>query len=135
VGKVTPREGLSFIRDVFLTSGSCIECYREEDCRETRETVRQFADIAISVDTQGAATCHGVTVKNYDIEINNQIQDSTKTADKNDMVKNEKLVGSSESGERLTENLMLINDGMACKSDIKIVLAWSIISLYGLLNL
>ena len=74
-------------------------------------------------------------MKNYDIEINNQIQDSTKTADKNDMVKNEKLVGSSESGERLTENLMLINDGMACKSDIKIVLAWSIISLYGLLNL
>lgn len=135
VGKVTPRDEINFIREVFRTSGSCIECYREEDCRETRETIRQFADIAISLDSRGAATCHGVTVKNYDIEINNQIQDGTKTSDKNDMVKNEKLVGSSESGERLTANLMLINDGRACKSDIKIVLAWSIISLYGLLNL
>ena len=134
VGKVAPRDELSFIGEVFRSSGQFIECYREEDCRETRESLTQFADNAISLDTRGAATCHGVTVKNYDIEINNQIQDSTKTSDKNDMVKNEKLVGSYESGERLTENLMLINDGPACKSDIKIVLVWSLFSLYRLLN-
>ena len=133
VGKVAPRDDVNFIKEVFRSSGSCIECYREDDCRETRETVREFAEMAVRQEASEAATCHGVVIKNYDIEINNQIQDSAKTSDKNDMVKNEKLVGSSESGERLTENLMLINDGRACKSDIKIVLAWSIISFYGLL--
>jgi len=134
VGKVAPRDDVNFIKEVFRSSGSCIECYREDDCRETRETVREFAEMAVRQEASEAATCHGVVIKNYDIEINSDIQDSTKSLDNNHLVKNERLVGDSESAERLTENLILMNDSSTVNRCVKLQYSLMIFWIISCLN-
>lgn len=134
VGKVAPRDDVSFIQEVFRSAGRCIECYREDDCRETRETVREFAEMAVRQEASEAATCHGVVIKNYDIEINSDIKDSTKSLDNNYLVKNERLVGDSESAERLTENLIQMNDSSIVSSCVKLQYSLMIFWIISCLN-
>lgn len=121
VGKVTPRDDISFIKEVYQSAGSCIECYKETDCREARGRVNEFAMNAIKQTVHNGATCHGIAIENHDGDIiNSDIpSSSTKSAQSND-VRNEKLVGDSESAERLTENLILNNEASMCCLVVKI---------------
>ena len=66
---------------------------------------------AIKQTVDDGATCHGIAIENHDGGIINSdiLRSSTKSAQSND-VRNEKLVGDSESAERLTENLILKNE-------------------------
>ena len=114
VGKVAPRDNVSFTREVFGSAGRCLQC-RGEECVETADTVAEFAAAAVRADGAGVS-CDGVPVKNHDLELNNQMRDSAKSLGWGDVaVKNEKLVRKHESGERL------INDSCICRSNSKLI--------------
>ena len=75
-----------------------------------RDTVRQFADEAVKWNADGDIRCHGVAVKNHDVALS--------ITKKDDGVRNGKLVNSEfESAERLTDKLILMNDGSSKHSN------------------
>lgn len=101
---------------------------------EKQGRLLEFAEMAVRQEASEAATCHGVVIKNYDIEINSDIQDSTKSLDNNHLVKNERLVGDSESAERLTENLILMNDSSTVNRCVKLQYSLMIFWIISCLN-
>jgi len=111
VRRVAPTDDAGFIRQVFNSSGQCLSgCQELGDCHEMRDTVRQFADEAVKWNADGDIRCHGVAVKNHDAALS--------ITKKDDGVRNGKLVNSEfESAERLTDKLILMNDGSSKHSN------------------
>ena len=70
VGRLESRAS-SFTKEMFMTAGPCLQCNGQQ-CANTGQTMTSFADEAISLDDSGVATCHGLALKNYDIEISKE---------------------------------------------------------------
>ena len=106
IRKVAPRDEANFIDKIYASAGQCLQCHPDGDCQETPETVTNFAASAIKSDpVNGDVSCYGVAVKNHDIALGSAATTAY------DEVKNGKLV-NTESAERLTERLILMNDCM-----------------------
>jgi len=84
----------SFTKEMFMTAGDCLECEGEK-CGDTGERMTDFADRVISPESSGVATCQGLPVRNYDMEIIKELES---------LARKEKLVNRDyEADERLAE--------------------------------
>lgn len=92
VGRVEAED--SFTKEIFMTAGDCLECEGEK-CGDTGERMTDFADRVISPESSGLATCQGLPLRNYDMEIIKELDS---------LARKEKLVNRDyEADERLAE--------------------------------
>lgn len=93
VGRLQSQDG-SFTKEMFLTAGDCLEC-EGEMCGDTGEKMTDRAERVISLESSGVATCQGLPVRNYDLEISKELET---------LARREKLVTRDyEADERLGE--------------------------------